>query len=48
LEREAPHVAQAAYFLCGGESLVKRMKRDLFMAGASLKAIRSDAFTPAG
>jgi ferredoxin-NADP reductase/ferredoxin len=47
LEREAPQVAQAAYFLCGGENLVKRLKRDLFMAGASLKAIRSDAFTPA-
>lgn len=48
LEREAPRVAETAFFLCGGENLVKRLKRDLFMAGASLKAIRSDAFTPAG
>ncbi|WP_363349075.1 2Fe-2S iron-sulfur cluster binding domain-containing protein [Methylocystis echinoides] len=47
LEREAPRVAETAFFLCGGENLVKRLKRDLFMAGASLKAIRSDAFTPA-
>lgn len=47
LDAETPRVAQTAYFLCGGENLVKRLKRDLFMAGASLKAIRSDAFTPA-
>lgn len=40
-------VSDAAIFLCGGENLVKRLKRDLFMRGASLKNIRSDAFTPA-
>lgn len=47
LAEEAPRAAQSAFFLCGGENLVKRLKRDLFMAGASLKAIRSDVFTPA-
>lgn len=40
-------VTEAAIFLCGGENLVKRLKRELFMRGASLKRIRSDAFTPA-
>lgn len=40
-------VSAAAIFLCGGENLVKRLKRELFMRGASLKNIRSDAFTPA-
>jgi ferredoxin-NADP reductase/ferredoxin len=48
LEAETPRVQETAYFLCGGENLVKRLKRELFMRGASLKAIRSDAFTPAG
>lgn len=47
LAQEKVQIAQTAYFLCGGENLVKRLKRDLFMAGASLKAIRSDVFTPA-
>jgi ferredoxin-NADP reductase len=41
------NVTDAAIFLCGGENLVKRLKRELFMRGASLKNIRSDAFTPA-
>lgn len=41
-------LADSAFFLCGGENLVKRLKRELFMRGASLKNIRSDAFTPAG
>lgn len=47
LETEAPRAAHSAFFLCGGEALVKRLKRDLFMNGASLKAIRADIFTPA-
>lgn len=47
LEKEAPGAADTAFFLCGGDNLVKRLKRDLFMSGASLKAIRSDVFTPA-
>ncbi|WP_457796377.1 2Fe-2S iron-sulfur cluster-binding protein [Methylocystis sp. S23] len=47
LEAEASRAAHSAFFLCGGDALVKRLKRDLFMSGASLKAIRSDAFTPA-
>lgn len=41
-------LADSAFFLCGGENLVKRLKRELFMRGASLKSIRSDAFTRAG
>jgi len=40
-------VSDAAIFLCGGENLVRRLKRELFMRGASLKNIRSDSFTPA-
>jgi CDP-4-dehydro-6-deoxyglucose reductase len=36
-----------AFFLCGGESLVGRLKRDLFLRGANLAAIRSDVFIPA-
>ncbi len=47
LAQETPHLKHTAYFLCGGENLVRRLKRDLFMAGASMKAIRSDAFSPA-
>jgi NAD(P)H-flavin reductase/ferredoxin len=39
-------VKDTAIFLCGGENLVKRLKRDFFMRGASMKNIRSDAFTP--
>ncbi|MGJ0510072.1 MAG: FAD-binding oxidoreductase [Methylocystis sp.] len=45
LAEERARVGQTAYFLCGGEGLVKRLKRDLFMAGASMKAIRSDVFS---
>ena len=37
-----------AFFLRGGLKLVGRLKRDLFLKGASLKQIRSDAFLPAG
>ncbi|MGJ0393733.1 MAG: 2Fe-2S iron-sulfur cluster-binding protein [Methylocystis sp.] len=47
LEAETSRAAASAFFLCGGDNLVKRLKRDLFMAGASLKAIRADVFTPA-
>lgn len=47
LADEASRASSTAFFLCGGENLVKRLKRDLFMAGASMKAIRSDVFTPA-
>lgn len=47
LAEEAPRLAQTAYFLCGGEALVQRLKRSLFMGGASMKAIRSDVFSPA-
>ncbi|QGM99770.1 2Fe-2S iron-sulfur cluster binding domain-containing protein [Methylocystis parvus] len=48
LEAEKSRAAHSAFFLCGGEALVKRLKRDFFMSGASMKAIRSDVFTPAG
>jgi len=37
-----------AFFLCGGEKLVGRLKRDLYLKGASLKQMRSDIFLPAG
>jgi CDP-4-dehydro-6-deoxyglucose reductase len=40
-------VEHSAFFLCGGANLVKRLKQALFMRGASLRAIRSDVFTPA-
>lgn len=46
LEREKD-IGDAAIFLCGGENLVKRLKRDFFLRGASIKNIRSDIFTPA-
>jgi CDP-4-dehydro-6-deoxyglucose reductase, E3 len=48
LDEETSLAAQTAFFLCGGKNLVQRLKQDLFMAGASLKAIRSDTFLPAG
>ncbi len=44
-EDALPHTA---FFLCGGEKLVGRLKRDLFLKGASLKQMRSDTFLPAG
>ena len=47
LEREDA-LSQTAFFLCGGEKLVGRLKRDLYLKGASLKQMRSDAFLPAG
>jgi CDP-4-dehydro-6-deoxyglucose reductase, E3 len=46
LERENA-LADTAFFLCGGERLVTRLKRELYMKGASLKQLRSDAFVPA-
>ena len=46
LEQEVA-LKETAFFLCGGERLVGRLKRDLFMKGASLKQIRSDVFVPA-
>ena len=47
LNREA-NLSGVMFFLCGGAGLVNRLKRELFMKGASLKKIRSDVFTPAG
>ncbi len=46
LEQESA-LPQTAFFLCGGERLVARLKRELFMKGASLRQIRSDIFLPA-
>lgn len=40
--------AVSAFFLCGGVNFVKRLKRELFLRGASLKNIHADAFTPTG
>jgi len=39
--------ANTAYFLCGDEEMVKRLKRTLFLAGAKLDRIRADAFVSA-
>lgn len=44
-EDALPHTA---FFLCGGEKLVGRLKRELYLKGASLKQMRSDTFLPAG
>ena len=41
-------LADSAFFLCGGDSLVGRLKRELYLNGTSLRKIRSDVFTPAG
>ncbi|HXY57163.1 MAG TPA: 2Fe-2S iron-sulfur cluster binding domain-containing protein [Methylocystis sp.] len=46
LERETA-VADTAFFLCGGERLVTRLKRELYLKGAPLKQLRSDVFAPA-
>ncbi len=40
-------LAGSDFFLCGGEGLVSRLKRELFLRGARLNRIRSDAFSPA-
>jgi CDP-4-dehydro-6-deoxyglucose reductase, E3 len=47
LAEEQAALAQAAFFLCGGEKLVARLKRELFLGGAKLKHIRADVFSPA-
>lgn len=44
---EQTNFSETAFFLCGGENLVNRLKRDIFLRGASLNQIRSDAFIPA-
>lgn len=46
MERER-ELSGSAFFLCGGERLIGRLKRELFMKGANLKQIRSDVFLPA-
>ena len=40
-------LADTAFFLCGGEKLVARLKREFYLKGASLKQMRSDTFLPA-
>lgn len=40
-------LGDTAFFLCGGERLVARLKRELYLKGASLKQLRSDVFLPA-
>ncbi|QGM45902.1 FAD-binding oxidoreductase [Methylocystis heyeri] len=47
LADEQASLAHAAFFLCGGEKLVARLKRELFLGGAKLKHIRADVFTQA-
>jgi len=44
-EDALPHTA---FFLSGGGKLVGRLKRDLYLQGASLKQMRSDTLLPAG
>jgi CDP-4-dehydro-6-deoxyglucose reductase, E3 len=44
LESDLPNTA---FFLCGDELLIKRLKRGLFLAGAKLDRIFADPFTPA-
>jgi len=44
---EETNFSDTAFFLCGGENLVNRLKRDIFLRGASLNQIRADAFSPA-
>ncbi len=36
-----------AFFLCGGENLVNRLRREIFLRGASVDQIRADAFISA-
>ncbi len=38
--------AETAFFLCGGENLVNRLRREIFLRGASLNQIRADVFLP--
>jgi len=45
---EETNFSDTAFFLCGGENLVNRLKRDIFLRGASLNQIRVDAFIPGG
>ena len=41
-----PSMTGQQVFLCGADSFVKKMKRQCFMAGASMRDIRADAFLP--
>lgn len=42
-----PRPEHSTFFVCGGAGLVGRVKRGLYLRGASLRDIRTDAFLPA-
>ncbi len=43
-----PSTKGMAIYLCGGESFVRKLKKQCFLAGASMQHIRSDVFLPCG
>jgi NAD(P)H-flavin reductase/ferredoxin len=43
-----PDTADYHYYLCGAESFVKKMRKQLFLAGAALDSIKADAFIASG
>ncbi|MEZ4300423.1 MAG: 2Fe-2S iron-sulfur cluster-binding protein [Polyangiaceae bacterium] len=45
--RHVPRPAGARIFVCGAPDIVQLLKKRLFLAGASLREILSDAFVPA-
>jgi ferredoxin-NADP reductase len=46
LAMATPDAAASRIFLCGGEDVVRRLRRALFLAGARLADIHADAFLP--
>jgi NAD(P)H-flavin reductase/ferredoxin len=40
-------LANTDFYLCGGASLIDRLKRELFLKGAKLQRLRTDTFLPA-
>jgi len=41
-----PNIKDAKVYLCGASSFVSKMRKQSFLAGASMKNIHSDSFTP--
>lgn len=46
--QEIPDFKGWKVFLCGDPNLIRQVQCKTFMAGASMKDIRADAFSPAG
>lgn len=44
VKRAYPNLEDTKVFLCGADSFVKKMKKQCFLSGASMKDISSDAF----